>query len=45
MNPIWNELLTTDVGLMSLAVILGMLVISVVITVIIRRKIAESQPR
>jgi hypothetical protein len=45
MNSVWNELLTTDAGLMSLAVIVGMLVISVVIAVIIRRKIAESPPR
>jgi hypothetical protein len=44
MNSVWNELLTTDVGLMSLAVIVGMLVMSVVITVIIRRKMAESPP-
>lgn len=41
MNSAWNELLITDVGLMSLAVIVGVLVISVVISVIIRRKMAE----
>jgi len=45
MNSAWNELLTTDVGLMSLAVIVGVLVISVVISVILRRKMAESEPR
>lgn len=45
MNSAWNELLTTDVGLMSLAVIVGVLVISVVISVILRKKIAESEPR
>jgi hypothetical protein len=42
MNSAWNELVTTDVGLMSLAVIVGMLVIAAVIAVIIRRKINES---
>ena len=45
MNSAWNELLTTDVGLMSLAVIVGVLVMSVVITVILRKKMAESEPR
>jgi hypothetical protein len=45
MNSAWNELLTTDVGLMSLAVIVGVLVISVVISVILRKKMAESEPR
>ena len=45
MNSVWNELLTTDVGLMSLGVIVGVLVISVVISAVIRKKIAESQPR
>lgn len=41
MDPARNEWLTTDVGLMSLAVIVGMLVIPV----IIRPTIAESPPR
>ena len=41
MNSVWNELLTTDVGLMSLAVIVGMLIMSVVIAVIVRKKMAE----
>jgi len=41
MNPAWNELLTTDVGLMSLAVLIGIGVIAIVITVIIRRKMNE----
>ena len=44
MNSAWNELLTTDVGLMSLAVIVGVIVISVVLSVIIRKKMAESPP-
>lgn len=42
MNSAWKELLTTDVGLMSLAVLIGIGVIAVVITVVIRRKMRES---
>jgi hypothetical protein len=41
MNPAWQELLTTDVGLMSLAVLVGIGVIAVVLFVIVRRKMNE----
>lgn len=42
MNPAWNELLTTDVGIMSLAVIAGVCVIAVVLAVIVRKKMNET---
>jgi hypothetical protein len=42
MNSAWNELLTTDVGIMSLAVIGGVCVIAVALLVIIRRKMNET---
>ena len=42
MNPAWKELLTTDVGLMSLAVLVGIGVIAVVLYVIVRRKMNET---
>jgi hypothetical protein len=41
MNSAWKELFTTDVGLMSLAVLVGIGVIAVVIAVVIRRKMNE----
>lgn len=41
MNPIWQELLGTDVGLMSLAVLVGIVVIAVALTIIVRRKMRE----
>jgi hypothetical protein len=41
MNSAWNELLTTDVGIMSLAVIVGVLVIGAVLGAIVRRKMNE----
>jgi hypothetical protein len=42
MNPAWQELLTTDVGLMSLAVLVSIGVIAVVLFVIVRRKMNET---
>ncbi len=42
MNPAWNELLTTDVGIMSLVVIVGVCVIGVVLAVIVRKKMNET---
>lgn len=42
MNSAWNELLTTDVGVMSLIVIAGVCVIAVTLAVIVRRKMRET---
>lgn len=42
MNPILQELLGTDVGLMSLAVLGGIVVIAIGLTIIVRRKMRES---
>ncbi len=42
MNPAWQELFTTDVGLMSLGVLVSIGVIAVVLYVIVRRKMNES---
>lgn len=45
MNPAWRELLSTDVGLMSLAVIAGIFVIAIGIGVIVRNKMREPPQR
>lgn len=42
---LWQDLLGTDVGLMSFAVIIGVLVIGAVIGVIIRGKMNEPPAR
>lgn len=39
---LWQDLLSTDVGLMSFAVIIGVMVIGAVLTVFIRRKMREA---
>ncbi len=44
MNSAWNELLTTDVGIMSLVVIVGVCIIAVTVGVIVRRKMNETDP-
>jgi hypothetical protein len=41
MKPIYQELFTTDVGLLSLAVLAGMLIIGATLYVILRRKMRE----
>lgn len=38
MNSAWNELLGTDVGLLSLGVIIGILVIAAVFFTVVLRK-------
>ena len=42
MNGLMVDLFTSDVGLMSLAVIVGVVVIAVTLAVIIRRKMNET---
>jgi len=41
MSPLAKELFTTDVGLMSLAVIVGIIVIGAWVYVVVRRKMRE----
>ncbi|MFO1426504.1 MAG: DUF3149 domain-containing protein [Steroidobacteraceae bacterium] len=43
MNSAWNELLSSDVGLASLAVIVGVIVIGAWIGVVLRRKMRETE--
>jgi len=40
---LWQDLLSTDVGLMSFAAIIGVLVIATVIAVFVRRKIRDDE--
>lgn len=41
MNPAWQELFNTDVGLMSFAVIAGILIIAISFAAIVRKKMRE----
>ena len=43
MNSAWNELLGTDVGLLSLGVIVGVVVIAIAFYWLIRRKLDADQ--
>ncbi len=45
MNPAWKELFTTDVGLLSLGVIVGVLVIGSYLNAWVRRQIRQDEAR